>query len=258
MDALIKTTINNRIGYITLCRAEKRNALNDYVVLQLTEALASMYNNEQVKVIQLRAEGEVFSAGADLHYLQQLQTNTFEENLADSAQLAALFRMIYAGPKAVVAAIQGHAIAGGCGLATVCDISLSVPEAQFGYTEVKIGFVPAIVMVFLIRKIGETKARELMLSGKLISAADAVHIGLINEVVERDVLYQLADTCCLQLIQEASGDSVRRIKQMFAEIRHLPLADALEYAARQNAETRATADCKKGITSFLNKQKINW
>ncbi len=254
----IKTGINERTGFITLTRSEKRNALNEQVVRDLTNAFETMYANDTVKVIQLRAEGEVFSAGADLQYLQQLQVNTFNENAADSRQLAQLFELIYTGPKAVVAAIQGHAIAGGCGLASICDYSVSAEEAQFGYTEVKIGFVPAIVMIFLIRKLGETKARELMLTGKLINAAEAVHIGLINEVTQPHKLYERADAICNQLIHESSADSIRRIKKMLAEIRHLPLTAALEYAAIQNAETRSSDDCKKGISSFLNKQKIIW
>ena len=258
MDALIKTTINNRIGYITLCRAEKRNALNDYVVLQLTEALVSMYNNEQVKVIQLRAEGEVFSAGADLHYLQQLQTNTFEENLADSAQLAALFRMIYAGPKAVVAAIQGHAIAGGCGLATVCDICMSVPEALFGYTEVKIGFVPAIVMVFLIRKVGEKTAREILLSGNVFNALQAKNYQLINDVYEANELESKVDSFASALVKTASAESLGMVKQMLARVQDLSLDEGLSYAAEMNAQARKSTDCKKGIAAFLNKEKLSW
>jgi methylglutaconyl-CoA hydratase len=254
----IKTGINERTGYITLSRAEKKNALNEQVVIELTHAFQNMFADSAVKVIQLRAEGDVFSAGADLQYLQQLQINSFEENAADSRQLARLFELIYTGPKAVIAVIQGHAIAGGCGLASICDYSISAEDAQFGYTEVKIGFVPAIVMVFLIRKLGETKARELMLTGKLISASDAVQIGLINESISKHTLYERADAVCNQLIHDASSDSIRRIKRMLAEIRHMPLTDALEYAALQNAQTRASDDCKKGISSFLNKQKTTW
>lgn len=252
------TEINNRIGYITLNRTDKRNALNETVVKELIRAFQTMYNAADVKVIQLRAQGSVFSAGADLEYLQQLQKNTYEENVADSSLLASLFKLIYTGPKVVVSVVQGHAIAGGCGLATVCDFCLSVPDAQFGYTEVKIGFVPAIVMIFLVRKLGETKAKELMLSGKLIDAQQALEMGLINEVVAPNDLPQVADNLCLQLINDCSGDSIKRIKAMLTDIRSMTLEDALHYAAHQNAETRSTEDCKKGISSFLNKQKINW
>ncbi len=252
------TEVTNRIGYITLNRTDKRNALNETVVKELIHAFQFMYNHDAVKVIQLRANGTVFSAGADLEYLQQLQKNTYEENVNDSSLLASLFKLIYTGPKAVVSVVQGHAIAGGCGLATVCDFCLSAPDAQFGYTEVKIGFVPAIVMIFLIRKLGETKARELMLTGKLVTAQEALAMGLINQIIPVPELQIGADALCKQLIQESSGDSISRIKTMLTNIRAMNLDDALHFAAHQNAETRSTNDCKKGISSFLHKQKINW
>jgi len=148
-----------RIGTITINRPEKRNALNFEIVQELKIALEMAANDADCKVIVLRAEGKAFCAGADLEYIQTLQNNTFEENLQDSGHLRELFQQIYLHEKVIIAQIQGHALAGGCGLASVCDFSFAVPEAKFGYTEVKIGFVPAIVMVFLIRKIGEAKAR---------------------------------------------------------------------------------------------------
>lgn len=252
------TEIRDRVGYITLNRAEKKNALNDDMVSELTEAFSLMYKDSQVKVIQLRAMGDVFSAGADLHYLQKLQVNSFEENFQDSKLLANLFNLIYSGPKVVVSVVQGHAIAGGCGLATVCDFCIAVPEAKFGYTEVKIGFVPAIVMIFLIKKLGETRARDLTLTGKLISAVEAQSIGLINEVIKQSELQIRADAFCKHIAASSSAESIQRIKQMFTQIYTMNLEEALLYAAKQNAETRSTEDCKKGISSFLNKERINW
>src|SRR5690606_36237829 len=136
----------------------------------------------------LNAAGEAFCAGADLAYLQQLQNFSFEENLTDSNQLKELFLNIYTHPKVVIAQVQGHALAGGCGLASICDWVFSVPEAKFGYTEVRIGFIPALVSVFLLRKLGEGAARELLLSGELIAAERAQAIGLINRVVSADKL----------------------------------------------------------------------
>ncbi|MFN3315295.1 MAG: enoyl-CoA hydratase/isomerase family protein, partial [Raineya sp.] len=177
---------HKRIAYITLNRPDKRNALNFQVVEQLKQAFWKAKEDETAKVVVLRAEGKVFCAGADLEYLQTLQKNTFEENLADSSHLKELFELIYTHPKIVIAQIHGHAIAGGAGLATVCDFSYSVPDAQFGYTEVKIGFIPAIVMVFLLRKIGEGRAKELLLSGDLISAQKAQEFGLINYIVDAE------------------------------------------------------------------------
>ncbi len=140
--------VKERIGYLTLNRPEKRNALNFELVAALKEAFTRAENDPGVKVVVLRANGEAFCAGADLAYLQQLQQFSFEENLADSNHLKDLFLMIYQLKKVVIAQVQGHALAGGCGLATVCDFVFAVPEAKFGYTEVKIGFIPALVLVF--------------------------------------------------------------------------------------------------------------
>lgn len=169
----ITTHTSDRIFEIVLNRPDKRNALNSEFVSELISAFTNADVDENTRVVILKANGKVFSAGADLGYLQQLQKNTYEENLEDSTQLAELFKKIYFHKKLIIAQVEGHAIAGGCGLATVCDFVFAVPEAKFGYTEVKIGFVPAIVMFFLLRKIGEAKARELLLTGKLIDAQQA-------------------------------------------------------------------------------------
>ena len=172
------------LGIIILNRPEKRNALNAAFVSELIGVFDELEKDEQVKIIILRANGEVFSAGADLKYLQELQQNTFEENVEDSRLLASLFLKIYQLRKVVIAEVQGHAIAGGCGLISVCDFVFTVDEAKFGYTEVKIGFVPAIVMVFLLRKLGETHVKELLLSGYLITAQKAREFGLINKIID--------------------------------------------------------------------------
>ena len=247
----------NRIGYITLNRPEKRNALNHQVVSELKEAFNMATEDSDSKVIVFKAEGEAFCAGADLAYLAQLQENTFVENLKDSNNLKELFLQIYTMPKVVIASIQGHAIAGGSGLAAICDYSFSVPEAKFGYTEVRIGFIPAIVMVFLLRKIGEQKAKDLLLSGRLITADEAVEYGIINKVVQTD-LEEEVNTFAQELIAKNSEQSMAATKQMIANVQNLSLTDALNLAAMQNAKTRATDDCKKGIASFLNKEQINW
>jgi len=247
----------NKIGYITLSRPDKRNALNHQVVSELKEAFKLATEDKEAKVIVLKAAGEAFCAGADLAYLQQLQQNSYEENLEDSTHLKDLFLQLYTMPKVVIASIQGHAIAGGSGLAAVCDYSFAVPEAKFGYTEVRIGFIPAIVMVFLLRKIGEQKAKDLLLSGRLISAKEAVEYGLINKVIKENLEQEVA-TFAQDLIAKNSTQSMAATKQMIAQVQHLTLEEALNYAVKQNAKTRATEDCKKGIASFLNKEPVNW
>ena len=246
------------IGRITLNRPEKRNALNAEYVSELKEAFKIAEADDQCKVIILQANGAAFSAGADLAYLQTLQNNTFEENYADSTHLKELFYQIYTLQKVVIAQIEGHAIAGGCGLATVCDFSFAVPEAMFGYTETKIGFIPAIVKVFLLRKIGEGKAKELLLKGDLFYADAAKEYGLINEVVTNDRIQKHVTKFAQQLCSQNSGDSLRLTKQMIAQVQEMTLEEGLDHAAKMNAEARATADCKAGISAFLNKEKINW
>ncbi len=250
--------VAQRVATITLNRPEKRNALNAQVVTELKQAFAQAAKDKEAKVIVLAAAGDAFCAGADLAYLQELQTNSFEENVADSSHLKDLFYQIYTHPKVVIAKIQGHAIAGGCGLATVCDLSVTVDEAKFGYTEVRIGFIPAIVKVFLLRKIGEGKSKELLLTGDLISADEAKAFGLVNDVVSAEALDETVDQLAQKLVAKNSGQSMMLTKQMIAEVQAMGLEEGLQYAAEQNAKARATADCQKGIAAFLNKEKPSW
>jgi methylglutaconyl-CoA hydratase len=256
--SLVLFEVKERIGYITLNRPDKRNALSFELVAELKEAFNRAENDSAVKVIVLRANGEAFCAGADLASLQKLQNNSFEENIADSNHLKELFIKIYQLKKVVIAQVQGHALAGGCGLATICDFVFAVPEAKFGYTEVKIGFIPAMVLVFLIRKIGEQRAKHLLLSGELVQSNDAMSFGLINFLVNKEELEKSVNDFAQKLITNNSGHSMNLTKQMIDQVQSMPLNDALTYAARMNAEMRASEDCKKGISSFLNKEKLSW
>ncbi len=256
--SLVLYEVKERIGYITLNRPDKRNALSFELVAELKEAFDRAEKDSTAKVIVLRANGEAFCAGADLASLQKLQSNSFEENIADSNHLKELFMKIYQLKKVVIAQVQGHALAGGCGLATVCDFVFAVPEAKFGYTEVKIGFIPAMVLVFLIRKIGEQRSKHLLLSGELVQGNDAINFGLINFLVGKDELEKNVNDFAQKLIVNNSAHSMNLTKQMIDQVQSMSLIDALTYAARMNAEMRASDDCKKGISSFLNKEKLSW
>lgn len=257
-NTLVNYELHKRIAYITLNRPEKRNALNTELVTQLQQALDKAETDTEAKVIVIKAEGKAFCAGADLAYLQQLQQNTYEENLHDSSQLKKLFYSIYNHKKIVIAQVHGHAIAGGCGLATVCDFVFCADHIKLGYTEVKIGFIPALVLVFLVRKIGEGKAKQLLLSGNLITAQTAKEMGLINEVCQLDELHSKVQEFAEKLCIENSGQSMELTKKLINSIQHLPIEEALQTAATSNAKARNTADCKKGISAFLNKEKIQW
>lgn len=254
----IQYKVKDRIAFITLNRPEKRNALSHELVTELKDAFAKAEEDNDVKVIILNATGEAFSAGADLAYLQQLQGFSYEQNLADSEHLKDLFITIYQLKKIVIAQVEGHALAGGCGLATVCDFAFAVPEAKFGYTEVRIGFVPAIVMVFLIRKIGETRAKQLLLTGSLLPATDAVAIGLINATIDKKKIHEEVLKFAGELVHNNSAYSMSLTKQMIAKVQSLSLDDALTFAAEMNAKARASEDCRKGISAFLSKEKIRW
>ncbi len=258
MSNLVLYEVKNRVGYITLNRPEKRNALSFEFVQEIKAVFKKAEADTECKVIVLKANGEAFCAGADLAYLQQLQNNTHEENLTDSNNLMELFRAIYLSPKVVISMVNGPALAGGCGLATVCDFSFASAESTFGYTEVKIGFVPAIVMVFLVRKTGEKTARELLLTGNIFDAAQAKAYGLINEVFTKEELENKTEEFALKLCKQASASSLAFVKEMLAEVQHLTVNEGLAYASEMNAKARKTDDCKKGIAAFLNKEKLSW
>jgi len=248
----------NGIGFITLNRPEKRNALSAELIAELKQAFVALEKDDEARVIVLHAKGEVFCAGADLAYLKQLQGFSEKENLEDSRMLKELLLMIYTLKKVVIAQVQGHAVAGGCGLASVCDFVFTVPEAKFGYTEVRIGFIPAIVMVFLLRKIGEAKVKQLLLGGELVSAEEAYQLGIVTKVVSREDLESEVISFAQNLLVSNSVNSMMITKQMIAQVQSMPLAEALEYAAEMNARTRTSDDFKKGMSAFLDKKKIVW
>jgi methylglutaconyl-CoA hydratase len=254
----IETVSLDRIQYITLNRPDKRNALNGEMVEELKDALKGAADDNAVRIIILSANGKVFSAGADLAYLEQLQHNSYEENLADSHRLMELYWQIYTHEKLIISQVEGPAIAGGCGLAAVCDLCYAVPEASFGYTEVHIGFIPALVSVFLARKIGEGRTRELLLTAALIDATEAARIGLINAVADKEIIQDVVKEKAAALCTNTSPQSVAQTKQLLSAIPGMGLKEALEYAAVMNARARDTEDCRKGIKNFLDKGKLIW
>jgi methylglutaconyl-CoA hydratase len=257
---MISTELKNRIGTITLARSEKRNALNDAMVDAILTQVIQFNQDPDCRVIWLRAEGNTFSAGADLAYLEQLRSNSLEENISDSKKLGSLFYHLYTSSKITISEVNGYALAGGCGLATICDYCLAGEDAHFGYTESKIGFVPALVMIFLLKKINPSAALDLMLSGKIINASDALQLNLISRVVTpSNHLQQSTQQFIQELIKSTSAQSIALIKEMRTQLLFGDhLWAAIEYAAQKNADARNSEDCIKGITAFLNKQQIEW
>jgi methylglutaconyl-CoA hydratase len=258
MENSVLTQIDQRIGFITLNRPEKRNALSPDLINELDNAFTAFEQDDDVRLVILKASGKAFCAGADLDYIQQMQHFSREENLADSNRLKALFSKIYEFPKVVIAQVQGHALAGGCGLVSVCDFAFAAPEALFGYTEVKIGFIPALVSVFLTEQIGQAKTTELLLSGELISSSKSVALGLITEVVEGEFLEKRTREFAAKLVVENSAFSMRETKRLLRSLGQSDRHRALDIAAVANADARGHSDCVRGIAAFLSKTKPSW
>jgi methylglutaconyl-CoA hydratase len=255
----ITYALSKRIGIISLNWPEKQNALDDQMVSELTQAFVQTQRDANVKAVILRGEGDAFCSGIEHSYLQRISSYDFNQNLQDSTDLMKLFQQIYTLRKPVIALVQGDAIAGGCGLATICDFIIAAREtAKFGFTETKIGFIPAIVLIFLVRRIGEGRARELVLRGNILDAEESLKLGLISKVVPSIELeesgYQLAN----ELIMNNSGTSMGLVKELLARVYGMETSDALDYASHLNALTRMTDDCKRGIDAILNSKPLKW
>jgi methylglutaconyl-CoA hydratase len=252
----LQLAIDAGIATITLNRPDKRNAISYELIEELLPALEEVSGSSALVLI-LTGAGRAFCSGMDLENLKALLGRSPEQSLQDTQTMARLFRSIYEFPKPTIAAVNGPAIAGGCGLATLCDFTIAVPEAKFGYTEVRIGFVPAIVSTFLLRQIGEKHARDLLLTGRIISADEAYRIGLISEIVPLEKLTHRARELAAQLI-ENSPTSLKYTKRLLNEHARVELNAHIECAVRENAAIRATPDFREGITSFLEKRKPRW
>jgi len=209
------------------------------------------------QVLILTGAGKAFSSGMDLDNLKQLIGRSPEQNLKDSETMVRLFRSLYEFPKVTIAAVNGAAIAGGTGLALLCDFTLAVPEAKFGYTEVRIGFVPAIVSTFLLRQVGEKQARDLLLTGRIIGAEEAARMGLVNEIIAPENLMTRARELAA-LLMENSPASLRSTKKLLNDHSRSELDAEIEAAVRENAAVRTTPDFREGVTSFLEKRKPVW
>jgi methylglutaconyl-CoA hydratase len=250
----VETT--DQVATVTFNRPDKRNAITTQMIAELQSVLDQL-EQTQVRVVILTGNGKAFCAGIDLDMLHNIAKQSAGENQEDSKRIAKMFRKIWSYSRPMIAAVNGHALAGGCGIATLCDFTLAVPEAKFGYTEVKIGFLPAIVSVFLTRQIGEKRSRDLLLTGRLVEAAEAKELGLINEIVPADRLMtrarELADT-----LLAASPSSITRAKHLLVSAAAASVDHDLERAVLESARVRCTPDFKEGLAAFLEKRKPMW
>jgi methylglutaconyl-CoA hydratase len=247
---------DDKIATIALSVPEKRNAISAQMIADLLGAL-DQAEASPARVVILTGAGKAFCAGMDLNELQNLAAQSPQKSLEDARRMAKLLYRLYTFPKPLIAAVNGPAIAGGCGLATVADFTLAVPEAKFGYTEVRIGFTPALVSVFLRRRIGETHVRDLLLTGRIIDAAEAYRLGLVTEVVPAESLMERAREIAAQLIA-ASPTAVAQTKKLLLGFDHAAIRAELEAAIATNADIRSTPDFREGIAAFLEKRPPKW
>jgi len=256
MFETLKLDFPGELAILTLNRPDKRNAISPQMLSELQSAFDTI-EKSPARVGILTGIGKAFSAGMDLEMLSAIARQSPQENMDDSRRMARIFRRIWSFTKPLIAAVNGAALAGGCGIATLCDFTLAAPEAKFGYTEVKIGFLPAIVSVFLTRQIGDKRARDLLLTGRMITAAEAKELGLVNEIVELDRLLDRAKELAAVLI-EASPSSLTRAKRLLTASASSTIDADLERAVLENARIRCTPDFKEGLASFLEKRKPQW
>ncbi len=253
---LVQLEQQGPIAILTLNRPEVRNALSPALLQALEARLNALETDSSVRVIVLTGNG-IFSSGADLEHLRALAATSSEANKTDSNRLAGTLARLYTFPKPVIAAVEGAAIAGGSGLATACDLIVAGQSSRFGYTEVRLGFVAAIVSVFLLRCVGEKHARELLLTGRLISALEAQRIGLVNEMVPDGTALARALEIALEIAQN-SISALAASKEALSVLPGMGLEEGLRYAATLNAWIRTTDDLKEGVTAFLERREPNW
>jgi methylglutaconyl-CoA hydratase len=247
-------SVDGAVARITLNRPDKRNALNDAVIAGIKEGLKSAAGDERVRVVVIGGAGKDFCSGADLSALQKIAAASVAENSEDARSLLDLFLLIRQIPVPVVAAVTGRALAGGCGLASACDLVLASESARFGYPEVKIGFVPAMVMAILRRNVSEKRAFELITRGEEISAQLAKEIGLVNQVFSDETFAADVDAY-VKRFEELSKQAIALTKGLLYQIDGLAFPEALETGADVNVIARMSEDCQKGIARFLQPVK---
>lgn len=247
-------SVDEGVARITLNRPEKRNALDVEMIAGIRRALAERAIDEAVRVVLISGAGSDFCAGADLAAIEQLSHGTVMENVADARHLGDLFLEMRRHPRPIIAAVRGRALAGGCGIATAADIVLAAESAQFGYPEIKVGFVPAMVMAILRRSVSEKRAVELLATGEIISARTALEIGMINRVFADAAFDNEVQSYAAKLATRSSS-ALALTKSLFYQMDTVAFDAALSAGVQTNALARLTEDCRRGIQQFLKNPK---
>ena len=250
----LRVDIDERTGVnrLVLDRPERRNALNGAMIAELKEALSLAFADDRIRVISIAGAGSDFCAGADLREVQASVEEGVMASLADAESLGELLLLMRRIEKPIVALVHGRALAGGCGLATACDLVLAAESAQFGYPEIKLGFVPAMVMAILRRVVGEKNAFELVATGDPIGATEAARLGLVNRVFADDTFADEADAF-LEVLGERSATALALTKRLLYDTDGASFEAAIAAGARVNALARMTEDCQAGIRRFLER-----
>lgn len=242
---------------LTLSRSEVRNAFDETLISELTDAIRSFEARRDVRVAVLTGDGDVFSAGADLNWMRRVAEYTYEENVADAMGLADLVETLYMMPQATIACVNGPCIGGGLGLVAACDVAVASSEAFFSFREVRLGITPATISPYVIRKIGERNARDYFLTGRRMDAQAAQAIGLVNEVTEPKVLDETVDRWAKRFLH-SGPEAVKTSKQLIARVSRAQIREVKAYTADVIAKLRGSAEGKEGFAAFFEKRKPDW
>jgi methylglutaconyl-CoA hydratase len=253
----VALSLDGPVAHVVLDRPEVRNAFDGAMVRELRDAVAAASARDDIRVIVLAGRGSAFSAGADLAWMKEVAGFTREKNLAEARGLFELFRTIDRSPKAVVASVQGAALGGGVGLVAVADVVVAEEGAQFGFTEVRLGLVPAVISPYVVRKIGASAARELFLTGERFTAAKAAAIGLVHHVVRLDELDATVDARVRELLHAAPG-AVAAAKDLVRSVSGHTVDGVRELVCKRIAERRASDEGQEGLRAFLEKREPDW
>ena len=252
-EQIVLYQVEGSVARVTLNRPEKRNALNEALVAGLKDALQKADDDGSVRVVVIAGAGRDFCSGADLGALQKIADGSVSENVDDARSLMDLFMLLRQIQVPVVAAVRGKALAGGCGLASACDIVLASSNARFGYPEVKLGFVPAMVMAILRRNVSEKNAFELITRGAEISAEEARQLGFVNQVFP-DESFETEVNNYVRGFEKLSKSAIALTKKLLYQMDGMSFGDALETGVDVNVIARLTEDCQKGVARFLQKE----
>ena len=255
---MLKIDIEKNLAFVALNRPDVHNAFNDELVKLVTDAFTELGRRDDIRVIVLCANGKSFCAGADLNWMKRMVEYSHEENLADARAVGRMFLAIARCPKPVIARVHGAALGGGAGLVAACDIGIAIESVQFGFTEVKLGIIPALISPFVIAKIGPGRAREFFITGERFLAPVAMNLGLIQHVVSHELALDGLVEAKISQILTSAPCAIAAAKELVAGVAGQRLESAIEFAAEAIARSRAGAEGQAGMKAFLERQRPPW